>query len=83
MIYDFVDELDDQELLGYNEPFDSRGFMIESINRQVHGYSMKNKATVEHAERMQPYLNYRPLNITRHTLESTAQLPSQLVHILM
>jgi hypothetical protein len=29
--YDFLDEMDNQELLGYNEPFDSLGFTIESV----------------------------------------------------
>jgi hypothetical protein len=62
-IYGFLDDLDDQELLGNNEPFNSLGFTTELVNHQVIGYSMETKATVEDVERMQPYLGYRPLHV--------------------
>ena len=39
-IYDFLEDLDNQELLGYNEPFDSLGYTMESVNNQIHCYSM-------------------------------------------
>jgi hypothetical protein len=42
---------------------------------------MKAKAAVEDAERMHPYLGYRPLNVVRHALENTTQLASQLLRI--
>jgi hypothetical protein len=36
-IYEILDNLDDQKLLGYIEPFDSLGYTIQSISKQVHG----------------------------------------------
>jgi hypothetical protein len=78
-IYDFLDKMDNQKLFGYNEPFDSLGFTVESVKNQVHGYGMQTKATIKDAEWMQPYLGYRPLNVIRHTLANTTQVASQFL----
>jgi hypothetical protein len=45
-IYNFLDKIDNQELLGYNEPFDSMGFTVEFTKKQVHGYGIQTKATI-------------------------------------
>jgi hypothetical protein len=58
----FLDSMDDQELLGYNEPFDTYAF------------GMRTAATLKNAEKLQPYLGYRPLEIVRRTIENTTQL---------
>jgi hypothetical protein len=58
----FLSDLDDEELLGMNEPFDSFAF------------GMRTAATLQNAERLQPYLGYRPLEVIRRTIETTTQL---------
>jgi len=47
----FLDTLDDGELLGHNEPFDTLAFAIHA------------KATIPDAESLQPYLAWRPLEV--------------------
>jgi hypothetical protein len=80
-IYDFLDKMDNQELLGCNEPFVHWGFTMESVTKQVHGYRMQTRSTIEDAKRMQPHLGYRHLNVIRHTLANTMQLASQFLWI--
>lgn len=57
-----LDQLPDDELYGYNEPFDT------------FAYGMRTAATLPNAERLQPFLGYRPLEVIRRTLENTTQL---------
>ena len=78
-VYDLLEELDDRELLGYNEPFDSLAFTFDSIQNDLRGYSMRTLPTMADAEKIQPYLGYRPLNVIRQTLANTTQLASQFV----
>jgi hypothetical protein len=82
-IYDFLDKMDNQALLGNNGHFDSLGFMVESVKKQVHGYGMQTKSTVKDAKRIQPYLGYWSLNVIRHMLAHTMLLVSQLLRILL
>jgi len=62
-----LDNLDSEELLGYNEPFDTLAF------------SMQARATIPEAEKLQPFLAWRPLEVIRRTLENTTQL-AQIHH---
>jgi len=49
----FLDMLDDGELLGHNEPFDTLAFAIHA------------KATILDAKSLQPYLAWQPLEVIR------------------
>jgi hypothetical protein len=53
---------DDRELLGFNEPFDSYAFGVRAA------------VTMQHAEKFQPFLGFRPLAVVRKTLKMTTQL---------
>jgi hypothetical protein len=62
VVDDFLSALDDDELIGLNEPFDTFVFGVRTA------------ATLQNAERLQPYLGYRPLEVIRRTIEVTTQL---------
>jgi len=58
----FLDDIDDEELLGHHEPFDALAF------------AMRTKATIPEAEKLQPFLAWQPLEVIRRTLENMTQL---------
>ncbi len=57
-----LDNLEDEEMLGYYEPFDTLAFAIQA------------RATIPEAEKLQLFLAWRPLEVIRRTLENTTQL---------
>jgi hypothetical protein len=57
-----LSKMDDQELLGYNEPFDTYAFGVRTA------------IMMQKAAELQPFLGYRPLEVIRKTLEVTMQL---------
>jgi len=58
----FLNGLDNEELLGYNEPIDTFAFALQA------------KATIPDAVKLQPYLAWHPLEVIQRTLEHTTQL---------
>ena len=67
VVDDFLDDLPMSELTGYHDKMDTCAYTIHAA------------ATLQQAEKVQPYLGYRPLEIICRTLENTTQLTSQLV----
>ncbi len=57
----FLNDIKDEEMLGYYEPFDSLAFAMQAW------------ATIPEAKTLQPFLAWRPLEVC-HTLENTTQL---------
>ena len=70
----FLSELSDKELFGYNEPFDSLSYHTDPVIRQSQISYMLTTSNRQDAEKVQPYLGFRPLEVIRHTLEQTTQL---------
>jgi len=64
-VNNFLDNLDNSELLGHNEPFNTLAFAIQA------------KASIPEAEALQPYLAWRPLKVIQRTLKNTTQLAHQ------
>jgi hypothetical protein len=62
VVDNFLDEMDDDELVGMNEPFDTYAF------------GLRTAATLQNAKKLQPFLGYRPLEVIRRTIETTTQL---------
>ena len=60
----FIEELDQDELLGRNVSFDAYGYVNATFT----------KATNKDAAKYQPYLGWRPLEVVRQTLENTTQM---------
>jgi hypothetical protein len=63
-----LDGFDDQELFGFNEPFDT------------YAYGARAAVTLQHAKKFQPFLGYQPLETIRKTLEVTTQLGAMVKH---
>ena len=62
-----LDSMDDSELYGMNEPFDTLAYAVQ-VSEEVD--DLKN---------LQPYPGYRPLEIIRKTLQNTTQLAMNIV----
>ena len=60
---DWIEEFDDQELTGFNLPFDTYAYAARTV-----------AATNHDAAKAQGYLGFRPLEVIRRTLENTTQL---------
>ena len=63
----FLKSLSEDDLMGYDEPFDTKAFAIQT------------SAVLKDAVRYQPYLDWRPLETVRRTLENTTQLAAQFM----
>jgi hypothetical protein len=77
----FLDELQDRELFGYNVPFDSYQYLMHDAYREfnthtrtTHTNYMLTRSNPLDAMKLQPYLGFRPLEVIRRTLEQTTQL---------
>ena len=62
-----LDNMDDKELYGINEPFDT------------FAYAVRVSEKVEDLRKLQPYLGYRPIEVIRKTLQNTTQLAMNVV----
>jgi hypothetical protein len=71
MVDNFLDELDDAELLGHCEPFDTYAF------------ALRTAMSYKEAEDLQPYLAWRPLEVIRKTIEHTTSLAQVEHHLPM
>jgi len=58
----FLDALNDDELLGHNNPLDTLAFTITA------------QASLADAEHLPPFLTWRPLEVVCCTLKNTTQL---------
>jgi hypothetical protein len=71
----FLSDLSDRELFGYNEPFDAFNYCTDPVIQDSQISYMFTTSNRKYAEKAQPYLGFRPLEVVRHTtLEQTTQL---------
>ena len=91
-IDEFLEELEDDELIGHNFPFDSFAFAVHTSQQlrafdfidddsgitDIHGNVVQADLKPLDLEAIQPYLAYRPTEVIRKTLERTTQLATTL-----
>lgn len=70
----YLEDLEDEELLGANLPFDSFAYAVRATRKKFSNGDI---------EKLQPRFAYRPLEVIRRTLEGTTQLAKAYFHVPM